>query len=1106
MKNDAVPAATELPASRSDSGCPCPPGRATEELSRSLMQAIHEAYPDGILVVGADRAILSHNRKFFDIWKIPWPGPGKRERGPADGTSGSILAAALERVKDPGAFLSQVRELYDRPLESHDCEIELKDGRTLERHSAGFRDSHGRYVGRIWFFRDITARKLEEQALLRSQRESQARLAEIEQIYKYAPVGLCLRDRNLRYQRINERMAAMHDMTVEQHIGRSDSEIVPEIAARVDETTRPVFETGQPVLDAEFQRDIPGEPVRRYYLANHFPFKSESGEVVGVISSVLDITGRKHSEGALVRSERESRARLAEIEHLYQSAPVGLALLDRELRYIRINERLAAIGGLPAGQHIGRSITEVLPPGHAGRVAEFCRSVLERGETVVNRELTFQAAGSVRETYGLGGYAPFRNEAGEIAGVSVSVLDITARREAEEALRRVGIEFRTLFDCASDVVIIFRLSDGRILEVNQSACDRLGYAREDFLGADIAQFVAHRDEARIRKHIDYLMTHGESVFETDALRKDGAVIPVETSNRKFEFRGDVASLCLVRDIRERKEADTAMRKSKEAAEEATRAKSQFLAVMSHEIRTPMNGVIGMAGLLLETTLTAEQRRYAKIVRDSGENLLSIINDILDYSKIEAGKLVLEKREFGLHATLQQAVELLAPRAHEKGLELTCSLSRETPRLLRGDAGRLHQVLVNLIGNAVKFTARGEVRIRVELEHAERSAARLRFAICDTGAGIQADRIATLFDPFVQADSSTTRKFGGTGLGLSIAKQLAELMGGRIGAQSLEGRGSEFWFTAEFEMGAEDGIPAEADAAPPGLKVLIADRHNANRSLLRSLFDELGYRSAEATDPASALALLRGAAHAGDPFQVALVDAAPDRMAGCAVARQIKLDPRLAGTGLVAMTCLGERVEPAVLEQAGFAAFVTKPIWKSSLREALRLAMGAGGQSSATGGETVRPRTKIAGASHLRILVAEDNLTNQDVALAIETIGCQVDVVNNGAEAIAALRLGNHDMVLMDCGMPEMDGYEATRRIRNAEAGIGNSRIPVIACIADAMSGDRDKCMQAGMDDYLSKPIQPAAVAEMLAKWRKSPANRDKAAKVLPPRDPQRSHL
>ena len=811
---------------------------------------------------------------------------------------------------------------------------------------------------------------------------------------------------------------------------------------------------------------------------------------------IADATDRELLQEALRRKNEE-------LERYFTLSLDLLCIADTSGHFLRLNPEWENVLGYPVEDLNGRAFLEFVHPDDIEATLQTL-SILQSGEDILRFENRYRCSdGSYR-------WIEWRAKPYEDFIYSVA-RDVTERKAAEialeesnKAVRKSESRLQQVLATTPDGFLVANTL-GRILKVNSAFCDMLGYSESELMTMSIQDIECKEAPEETREHIRKVMEQGYDRFETIHRRKNGSTVDLEIS--VSILRGENPALVIfARDITERKRADEALLeinlqleqatvKANEMAvkaEAANISKSDFLASMSHEIRTPTNGVIGMTGLLLDTELDDEQRRYAESVRSSAESLLSLINDILDFSKIEAGKLDMEELDFDLQNLLEDFADTLAPRAYEKGLELFCVVDPAVPVLLRGDPGRLRQILNNLGGNAIKFTASGEIVVRAETaEHSGSSngSVLLRFSVRDTGIGIPENKLGLLFRKFSQVDVSTTRQYGGTGLGLSISKRLAEMMGGEIGVASEEGKGSEFWFTARF--GLQKASPfreTERPAVLDGLRILVVDDNATSREILSTTLAKWGMRPSEAQDANEALDLLCAADEKRDPFRIALLDMRMPSMDGETLGRFIRREKNFDGLRLALLTSFGARGDAARLREAGFDGYATKPVRHDELR--MMLVQLAGGEDALKRSahrmvtrHTAREAMMTFSGRDGRILLAEDNITSQQVALGIlKKFGLFADAVANGKEAVEILASVPYDLVLMDIEMPVMDGLEAVRRIRSLPGSNRNRSVPVVAMTARAMRGEREEFLEAGMNDYITKPVTPSDLAKMLSKW------------------------
>ncbi|MDA8130948.1 MAG: response regulator [Elusimicrobia bacterium] len=670
-----------------------------------------------------------------------------------------------------------------------------------------------------------------------------------------------------------------------------------------------------------------------------------------------------------------------------------------------------------------------------------------------------------------------KNHAGELTGFLGMAMDISARKRSQMRMRKLAAAVRH-----SPTSIVITDKDANIEYVNPRFLELTGYTEQEALGKNPRMLSSGRNPKELYRDLWATLLAGK-VWRGEFLnkKKDGELFweRADISPVK-DPAGNITSYVAVKlDITDKKQIEAEMAKAKDAALELARMKADFLANMSHEIRTPMNAIIGMTGLLLGTELSPRQRDYARTIGTAGESLLDIINDILDFSKIESGKLIIETMDFDLQETVESTVELLAQRAQDKGLELEQLIEPDVPLHLRGDPGRLRQILTNLLGNAMKFTDRGEVILRISKERADADGALLRFTVKDTGVGIPREAGRKLFQEFTQADASTTRKYGGTGLGLSICKRLTELMGGEIGFESEPGQGSVFWFTLPYALTAQQPPEARPEGLE-GTRTLVVDDNAASRQIVTNYLTLWQMPCEAAQSAEEGLSLLNAAAAAGKPYQVAIVDMQMPGMDGRMLAGAIGRQPQLSGLKIVLQTSLGQEISREELSANGISVCVHKPIRPSVLLRAITAALsGETAQEPASSAPRKEPSPL---SRYFRILLAEDNPVNQKVAMRqLEKLGYEASLAANGLEAVAAIKGSSFDLVLMDCQMPEMDGFQATREIRRLQAD-DQRRIPIIAMTANALKGDKEKCIAAGMDAYISKPVRIEQLAEVIGRW------------------------
>jgi PAS domain S-box-containing protein len=980
----------------------------------------------------------------------------------------------------------------------------------------------------VAFFTDITARKRIEEALRESEEKFRG-------LFQGAAEGILVSTiETKKFVYANPAVCRMLGYTEEElvHLGVSDIHPTEDLER----------------VGAEFMAQVRGEKT----LASALPCLRKDGTTIyaDINASRLVVGGKDCSVGFFTNITARKRAEEAlQIERdnlnaIFASAPIGMLLLNEETVIVGSNAEVAAmvlrdpadIINQRAGAGLGCIHSHETEKGcgysqacPACQLRDSINKVLSSGTRVHGLEIQPTLLIGGREEH------PWLRVSAEpvfLNGhkhVVVAIDDITERKRAEEALRESEERFRAIFQTAEDSIFIKDTTLQYTL-VNPAMERLLARRAPELIGLTEVELFGAEGIDHLQQ-VDRRVLAGETIAEEHTK-------PIQGSPRTFhvvkvpmrDHAGKIIGLCgIARDITERKRAEEALRRyaselesakavqeenatrlrqlvkdlgeAKRQAEAATQAKSEFLANMSHEIRTPMNGIMGMTELALETELAPEQREYLAMVQTSADSLLTVINDILDFSKIEARQLELDRIEFNLRDTLGDALKVLALHAHQKGLELADFVQPEVPEWLVGDPGRLRQVLTNLVDNATKFTEQGEVVVRVAVEGQTADPSCLHFTVSDTGIGIPAEMQKSIFEPFVQADASTTRRYGGTGLGLAITSQLVALMGGRLWVESEPDKGSTFHFTACMDL-----APTPAERPPRAspeilhdLPVLVVDDNTTNRKILEMMLRHLKMVPTTAAGGIAGLAVMKQAKKAGETFRVALIDSLMPDMDGFALAERIKHDPELAGTMIMMLTSSGLRGDVARCRKLGIAAYLIKPVRQSELVDAILSLLG---QASRERADVITRHSLREARRKLRILLAEDNLVNQNLVVRLlGKAGHNVVVAGNGKEALAALAKagpGAFDLVLMDVQMPEMDGFEAAAAIRKKERGTG-THLPIVAMTAHAMKGDRERCLAAGMDGYLPKPVKREELIDAVERHSyESPApEKDRLARKQP---------
>ena len=908
----------------------------------------------------------------------------------------------------------------------------------------------------------------------------------LEKAFDNTQVAIAVTDLNQKIELINPEFTRMFGYSEEYAIGKDIVDlIIPETEINKVIKVKDKLDAGEKIEYESVRRTSDGRMIPVF--ARISPIVVD-GVKVGGSSFYTDISKRKRAQEELLKAHekleekvKQRTRELSESEKKYRALfeqSIDAVIIHQKGKIKDVNNRVCELLGYSKDQLLEMTIFDF----HEDTDKEKVKEVINQNESEIYAETQLvRADGKIIDVEISSNVIDL--EKGYFQGV---IRDITERKRAEERLRESEALNRTFVE---NIELNLNLIDKEynIIMTSPGSARQINVQPEEFKGKKCYKAFENRDTVCPHCLAERAMTTGKRQHSEIEVKTPNygilefQVFPVIDSDGKV-----TGFIEAVRDFTAIRKTEAELVEARKAAETANISKSEFLANMSHEIRTPLNGVMGVLNLLLSTDLDREQLDLVETGKRSSDSLLTIINDILDFSKIEAGELDLEIINFNLRNSLEEVMELPAMIAHGKGLELAYEIHHETPCLLRGDPGRFRQVILNITNNAIKFTEKGEVVLRISPEEETESHVKIRIEIKDTGIGIPFDKLETIFESFKQSDSSTTRKYGGTGLGLSISKRLVELMGGDIGAESETDKGSTFWFTVLFEK--QPNVREKKLIMPSsirGKRFLLVDDNNTNLEILKGYLESWGCYCDMAESGEIALAFMNAVAKVNAPFDAVILDMRMPGMDGAELGRKIKNDPILKNTTLIMLTSQGLRGDASRMEKIGFAAYLTKPIRRSQLFDSLVNVLGTRRQKAGMRKPQIVTKYSISDErrSQIRILIVEDNMVNQRLAARmVEKFGFQVDVSGNGKEALSALERFKYDIVLMDVQMPEMDGLEATRRIRDKESRVMNHNVPVIAMTAHAMQGDKDLCIKAGMNDYTSKPVQPRDLLNKIEKY------------------------